>query len=265
METNFDLDIKFKLILVDIQPSLCKWFKVHFEGFSDVEVINNRFEYLEQFDCMVSAGNSFGLMDGGVDAAITLFFGKELQKQVQDYILKNYEGEQPVGTSFIIPTGNLKHRYLAHTPTMRVPFSIEGTDYVYLAMKAMLGAVKRFNMSVENDKRIKSVACTGLGTFFGKMELSEASRQMSLAYKFFLNPPKEITWSFASNRQNDVKFGGFQGFLLVKKSKESIESRESVISVLNEITEKINYMEHLQQIETDESKEAALVEKWSDV
>src|SRR5438067_7389940 len=34
------------------------------------------FERLPEFDCMVSAANSFGLMDGGVDAAIVRFFGR---------------------------------------------------------------------------------------------------------------------------------------------------------------------------------------------
>lgn len=67
-------------------------------------------------------------MDGGVDAAITQFFGTKLQKKVQQYILENFEGEQPVGTSFIVETGKFfhfsyqsddpKHPYVAHTPTM---------------------------------------------------------------------------------------------------------------------------------------------------
>lgn len=36
---------------------------------------------------MVSAANSFGLMDGGVDGAITMFFGDQLQKRVQKHIV----------------------------------------------------------------------------------------------------------------------------------------------------------------------------------
>jgi len=51
--------------------------------------------------------------------------------------------------------------------------SIQGTDYVYLAMKAMLRAIKDHNLRVkngrasDNDTYIKSAACTGLGTFYG--------------------------------------------------------------------------------------------------
>lgn len=69
-------------------------------------------------------------MDGGVDAAITKFFGTQLQDRVQQHILKYYDGEQPVGTSFIIDTKDALHPFLAHTPTMRVPMSIVKTEYV---------------------------------------------------------------------------------------------------------------------------------------
>ena len=70
---------------------------------------------------MVSAANSFGLMDGGVDLAITRFFGVQLMERVQAHILQEYLGEQPIGTSFTIETGHPKHPFVAHTPTMRVP------------------------------------------------------------------------------------------------------------------------------------------------
>mgnify|MGYP001045746119 FL=1 len=61
---------------------------------------------------------------GGVDAAITVFFGNQLQKRVQQRIVDEFDGEQPIGTSFIITTQDAKHPYLAHTPTMRVPMYV---------------------------------------------------------------------------------------------------------------------------------------------
>lgn len=59
-------------------------------------------------------------MDGGVDAAITGYFGSSLQRAVQQRVLKDFEGEQPVGTSFVIaaPMPRGRHRFIAHTPTM---------------------------------------------------------------------------------------------------------------------------------------------------
>jgi len=264
-------DTDFKLILVDLQEPLCKWFKKYFKQFPNASVVTGRFEKLPEFDCMVSAGNSFGLMDGGVDAAITLFFGDQLQKRVQQHIVNNFEGEQPVGTSFIIQTLHKKHRYLAHTPTMRVPYSIEGTDYVYLAMKAMLNAIKKHNQSSSYEEKIKSVACTGLGTFYGKMELEEAARQMALAYNNFINAPKSIDWHFASMRQQQVIYGGYQGLTKVKRTNETVKSRDAIfgeMSMLAEQTYKTNMTNeehHAHSDEEEEDEKPSDDVEWSDV
>src|SRR5262249_7960102 len=104
----------FRLILVDPKKALCDAFQEFFEKLPDVEIVTGYFENLPEFDCMVSAANSFGLMDGGVDAAITGFFGQNLMLRVQEYIIDHYLGEQSVGTSFIIETGDAKHPFLAH-------------------------------------------------------------------------------------------------------------------------------------------------------
>ena len=51
------------------------------ERFAQIElvsVINDRFENIPEYDCMVSAGNSFGSMDGGVDLEIVRYFGIDL-------------------------------------------------------------------------------------------------------------------------------------------------------------------------------------------
>lgn len=72
-----------KLLLTDPNAALCAAWATAFQGYPKVEVFNGRFEQLPAFDCMVSAANSFGLMDGGVDLAITNFFGDALSARVQ--------------------------------------------------------------------------------------------------------------------------------------------------------------------------------------
>ncbi|MFZ6030438.1 MAG: macro domain-containing protein [Chloroflexota bacterium] len=136
------------LILVDPKPPLHAAFQKYFDGLPNVETVTAYFEDLPVFDCMVSAANSFGLMDGGVDAAIVQYFGQSLMQRVQQHILDEYLGEQPVGTSFIVETGNPKHPYVAHTPTMRIPMDISRTDNVYRAMWAMLLAVAHHNKTI---------------------------------------------------------------------------------------------------------------------
>jgi O-acetyl-ADP-ribose deacetylase (regulator of RNase III) len=201
-----------KLILVDPNPDLCRAFKKHFKGLTKVKVINGLFEQLPEFDCVVSAANSFGLMDGGVDLSIVGFFGVEVMDRVQQHIIDEYMGEQPVGTSFILDTGHIRHPFVAHTPTMRVPMSITFTDNVYVAMWAMLLAVRKHNKN--NEQKILTVACPGLGTATGRVPVEEAARQMALAYRNYLYPPQLLSWPFARERQQAVRVGGDRGFIL---------------------------------------------------
>ncbi len=196
-----------KLILVDPESGLCDAWRLCFDGLAGVEIVHGRFESLDRYDCMVSAANSFGLMDGGVDLAIIQFFGLELMDAVQERILREFRGEQPVGTSFIIETGHPEHPFLAHTPTMRVPMPITRTDNVYQAMWAMLLAVDRHN-AAGSGMPIRSIACPGLGTATGRVPFDEAARQMSCAYRHFLTPPTAITWPYAVARQDAVGWGG---------------------------------------------------------
>lgn len=189
----------FKLILVAPDLLLYKAFQKYFADFSNVEIVNDRFQWITEYDCLVSPANSFGMMDGGMDAAIIDFFSRSLEDRVQQCILDDYLGEQPIGTSLIVETGHTKHPFLAHTPTMRVPMKIQGTDIPYVAMWAMLLAVRQYNKQFPGS--INSVVCPGLGTGIGKVSYTEAARQMALAYDNFLYPPKFINCFVAASRQ----------------------------------------------------------------
>ncbi len=206
MKNNGQRTPSFKIILVDPNTALCEAWAERFSAYEHVEIKNDVFQNIESFDCIASAANSFGLMDGGIDLAISNFFGAELSKRVQERISLDYFGEQPVGTSMIVETKNKKYPFLAHTPTMRVPLKITNTDNVYLAMFAMLRAVTIHNRT-ENQK-INVVVCPGLGTSAGKMTPNESARQMELAYRNFCNPPKYVNWMHLIQRQKEIIYGG---------------------------------------------------------
>ena len=195
-----------QLILVDPDSKLCGAWKGAFRDLPNVEIVNDRFENLPRFDCFITAANSFGQMDAGVDAAVAHYFGPYLVQDVQAHILREFLGEQPVGTSFLVETGDLQRPFVAHTPTMRVPMAIDRTDYVYLAMAAALREIHRHNRST--DRPIEFVACPGLGTGYGEVPPVESARQMALAYRFYLKPPERLTWVFASLRHKDIRLGG---------------------------------------------------------
>ncbi|EMQ5619348.1 macro domain-containing protein [Salmonella enterica] len=193
-----------KLILSAPEPAMAAAFECYFQNTENVEIIRRPFETVPEFDCMVSAANSFGLMDGGVDAAITTYFGTQLQRRVQKYIIQEYLGEQPVGSAFVIETGNSKHPWLIHAPTMRVPLIINGTDAVYNATRAALLAIFQHNKSVAEYKKIKSVVFPAMGAGCGQVPPDSVARQMKLAWDSFINCATEINWQYASDRQNAV-------------------------------------------------------------
>ena len=192
----------FDLILVDVQEELCDHWKISFEPFKNVSVYQGSFQEVKEYDCLVSPANSFGLMDGGIDLAIRNYFGMQLQYEVQKIIQKKFYGEQPVGTSVIVHTFHDDFPFLAHTPTMRVPLDISKTDNVYNAMFAMLRTIADFNKN--NNLRINKVLCPGLGTGTGRVPLKEASRQMMMAYKNFMNPTTNMVWKNLIERNRDI-------------------------------------------------------------
>jgi O-acetyl-ADP-ribose deacetylase (regulator of RNase III) len=199
-----------QLILVDRGREFCDVLRVQFRAHPEVEIICGRFEDLPVFDCVITAGNSFGLMDAGMDLAVVRFFGRHVMERIQKRILDDYLGEQPVGTCVIVPTDHASHSFVAHAPTMRVPMNIQGTDHVYLAMWAALIAVHHHNRS--ESRQIQSVACPGLGTGSGGMDPREAALQLCLAYEHRGRVPQFINPSFAQQRHERVYYGGNWGF-----------------------------------------------------
>jgi O-acetyl-ADP-ribose deacetylase (regulator of RNase III) len=185
---------------------MCAAWDNHFGRLPKVRVIHGVFEDLEPHDCFVTAGNAFGLMTAGIDAAVVRFFGQELMQRIQVRIMDQFLGEQPVGTAFIEPTGNPDYPFLAHAPTMRVPGSIEGTDKVYSATWAALLAVYAHNNA--SDAKIEVVAFPAMGTGFGGVPFEEAARQMAAAYKHYLDPPYRLDWDLVAERQKAICYDG---------------------------------------------------------
>jgi O-acetyl-ADP-ribose deacetylase (regulator of RNase III) len=205
-----------RLILVDRNKDFCDALRVQFRAHPEVDIVCGRFEELPSFDCIVTAGNSFGLMDAGMDLAVVRFFGRHVMEHIQKQILEDYLGEQPVGTCIIVPTNHTVHPFVAHAPTMRIPMNIQGTDHVYLAMWATLTAVHRHNRS--GSAKIASIACPGLGTGTGGVELAEAALQLCLAYEHFRRPSPFINPSMAQARHEKVYYGGRWGFTHPRKT-----------------------------------------------
>lgn len=181
------------LILSAPVTEMAEAFKRVFANADNVNIVGKPFETIREFDCMVSAANSFGLMDGGVDAAITAFFGTQLQSRVQNHILREYLGEQPVGSAFVIETGHNHHPWLVHAPTMRVPLTIDGTDAVYNATWAALLAIFQHNKHATTDRKIKTVVFPAMGAGCGQVPFESVARQMKQAWDNFNKKQNQLT------------------------------------------------------------------------
>jgi O-acetyl-ADP-ribose deacetylase (regulator of RNase III) len=195
-----------QLWLVHPDDEMCAAFRKRFADLPGVRIVQDTFENLEPHECFVTAGNAFGLMTAGIDAAVVRRFGETLMQRVQHRIMSEFFGEQPVGTAFIVPTDDPAIPFLAHAPTMRVPGNIGGTDKVYSATWAALLAIQSHNRSA--DRKIEKAAFPAMGTGFGGVPFDEAARQMAVAYRHYLEPPHRLDWEFVIERQLSICYDG---------------------------------------------------------
>lgn len=195
-----------KIYLLDINKEMTDAWSKYFEH-TPIEVVNKDFATFmtehPDIEAIVSPANSFGLMDGGYDKAITNYFGPELMETVQLVILRDWFGEQPVGTSLSVPILNslyLKHipeeekvleqnHILIHTPTMRTPEVIIDHRIVYQCMRTTL---------IEAIKQgVDSIVIPAFGGCTGRVPYEVIAKMMFLAYEQLCNEPKKLNWGYA--------------------------------------------------------------------
>lgn len=140
-------------------------------------------------DAVVSAANSFGFMDGGIDAIYSRHFGWHVERQLQELIQIHHHGELLVGQAEIITTNNARIPFLIAAPTMRVPMILRESVNPYLAARAALLLVKHgtFKSGAFAGETIgsvvKTIAFPGLGTGVGKVGPNMCARQFRTAHE----------------------------------------------------------------------------------
>lgn len=178
------------MYLLDRKPAMVRSWEKFFGGKPNVSVVCSDFgAFMEanKVQCVVSPANSFGLMDGGYDYAISDWFGWELQKKVQKYIIDNFYGEQPVGSSFILDTGKQGVK-LIHTPSMRSPDRIRDTLTVYQCTRTCLMT------ALKNG--IESIVVPAFGGNCGQVSPDLIAEMMLRAYEQLSSPPEELNWRY---------------------------------------------------------------------
>ncbi|HWT74317.1 MAG TPA: macro domain-containing protein [Mobilitalea sp.] len=182
--------MNMKIYLLDINTEMTQAWKTLFDGIENIEVVNQPFDGFMKshlyIDCVVSPANSFGLMDGGFDLAITEYFGNKLQKRVQRYIIKHYYGEQPVGTSIAVAAN--ENVLLIHTPSMRYPQPIIDKTVIYNCMRSTLITAMQNNVGW--------IVIPAFGGCTGRVSPDVIADMMYRAYVQLLNPPDELNWDY---------------------------------------------------------------------
>lgn len=192
-----------RIVLVDLsQPIVLAWQK----EFGETHGVEIRHGSIFEAGCdtIVSPGNSFGFMDGGIDRAITDFFGQSLQERVQQRIRNEFCGELLVGCAFITETGHREIRRVIVAPTMRVPMVLRESVNPYLATRAALLVVRQHGgwpHLTLNGPPVRSIAFSGMGTGVGGILPEICARQMRAALEaVFGTPPFPASWHDAQTR-----------------------------------------------------------------
>ena len=159
-------------------------------------------------DAVVSPANSFGFMDGGVDALYQERFGSEIQQRVRAAIHDRHHGELVVGEAAIVETDDAAIPYLIAAPTMRVPMILRDSVNPYLATRAALLLV-RFGTFAVGDyagapiaDAVRTVAVPGMGTGVGRVPAAVCARQMRAAIDNVMGWPHAMprSWAEASEQ-----------------------------------------------------------------
>src|SRR5712692_8004571 len=133
-------------------------------------------------DAVVSPANSYGFMDGGIDALYMSHFGDEIQTRVRRQIYDQHAGKLLVGVADIVETGHHTIPFLIAAPTMRVPMVLRDSPNAYLAARAVFLLLLRgtFTSGAYAGERIadhvRTVALPGLGTGVGRIGFNTCAR-----------------------------------------------------------------------------------------
>ncbi|OKL61325.1 hypothetical protein UA08_03748 [Talaromyces atroroseus] len=159
-----------------------------------------------QFDLIVSPANSYGLLDGAFDDAISRTFClpqhdyRALTIAAQQTLYQKWRGFAPPGTCTLVTmptelqkTNRWNCKHLALCPTMRLPSDARwDREIVYECVWSLLCEIDRFNGSINDkpgdikaDEKINRILTTPLATGIGKVSAERWATQFVLALKHF--------------------------------------------------------------------------------
>ncbi|QKX57609.1 uncharacterized protein TRUGW13939_04727 [Talaromyces rugulosus] len=182
-----------------------------------------------QFDLIVSPANSYGILDGGFDDAISRTFClpkhhyRALTDAAQRKLYEQWRGFAPPGSCTLVKmpselqeTNRWGCRHVALCPTMRVPsIATWNREVVYESVWSLMCEVDRWNYPTGGDSRaedrISTILTTPLATGTGGVDSDTWACQFTLALKHFsdaLERPQRwssLEWTDLNKEVKDVE------------------------------------------------------------
>lgn len=122
---------------------------------------------------VISPANSFGYMDGGIDAVYVRRMGQIVEDRTKEAIAREPFGELLIGRALVVATDSALAPSMIVAPTMRVPRPTTAEN-VFLAARAA------FSIALRGD--FDTVACPGLGTLSGRVHPRDAANAILQGY-----------------------------------------------------------------------------------
>ena len=207
---NININININIEIVSLDKDIETMVRKHFDHKNVKGKCENIFKS-DAADCIVSPANSFGIMDGGIDAVLTLMLEKTydedyIGRKVRKVIEEEYGGLQPVGTCILLRTDNDVYPYLAHAPTMIRPSNVKHSANAYYGFRAVLLSIRNHNRRCKKQDKISSILTTTFCTGCGEMSLSVSLKQMRKAYNDIFVDSKSINdWGAAGKLYFDIE------------------------------------------------------------
>ena len=174
---------QLRVVLTDVNTKVVEAWLAAFADEPAVEIVKGSI-LNQQVDAWVSPTNSYGRMDGGVDAVIKRQLGAGIQLRVQRRIRSAFGGLLPVGSAVCVSSGAVNPKFLISTPTMTTSSQdVSETLNVALACAAAFQAIHMQNAQVPGS--ITSVALVGMGAATGRVPAQVCANLMWAGYTLF--------------------------------------------------------------------------------
>lgn len=184
-----------KYILCDIHKELCDLWRSKFSKFDNFTIMHEDVRKIKTkgLTAFVSPANSFGFMNGGIDAVYMKMFPgieKLVQQKIKSFGIKSTLDRYflPVGGATIVPIDD--NNVLICCPTMIFPQNIVQTSNDYVCTKLIFELVDKYNKTAKN--KIETVIIPGIGTGVGEIPFERCTNSMYRAYDDFINGRQKL-------------------------------------------------------------------------